>query len=262
MEKYSPERPTAPTAFSRKKELLPELPDLDFPEADMELFDPDVYPPDESASRDDAGDPGGNRLPLARAARRYPHRTFIPGEEDCRLLWDRYAMLSHIREHSMKVADFAYALALRAAGLGMKVNPDAVRAAGLLHDLGKTRTIAEGGNHAQLGAAWVMRETRNGPIARAVLFHVFWPFERGNDDGRFMIAAVIYADKRTLHDAYVGLDTRCEDLISRYAVNDDVKKRILFSHEQGRRIEASLSTSLGLTLEDYVARNGRLLRSG
>jgi hypothetical protein len=162
-----------------------------------------------------------------------------------------------------------------------------VRAAGLLHDLGKTRTIAVGGNHAQLGAAWVMRETRNGPIARAVLFHVFWPFEsvpkaasdmcgscpersggiRGRqspatviDSGHFMIAAVIYADKRTLHDAYVGLDERCEDLIRRYAVSDAVKKRILISHEQGRRIEAALSAALGAELQDYVAVDGRLFK--
>jgi putative nucleotidyltransferase with HDIG domain len=180
-------------------------------------------------------------------------------------------------------------LAVRAVERGMKVNPDAVRAAGLLHDLGKTRTIAVGGNHAQLGAAWVMRETRNGPIAGAVLFHVFWPFEsrlKSASDvsgfcpersggisggqsptgminaGHFMIAAVIYADKRTLHDAYVSLDTRCEDLIRRYAVGEAVKKRILLSHEQGLRIEAALSAALGVELQDYVAGDGRLFKQG
>jgi putative nucleotidyltransferase with HDIG domain len=272
-------------AYSRK-EPLPDLPDLDFPEVEMELFDPAVHLPD--------GFPfTGNgaaeiRFSPDTTVRDASRCVLIPRYEDCRALWDRYAMLGHIREHSAKVADFAYALAVRAVERGMKVNPDAVRAAGLLHDLGKTRTIAVGGNHAQLGAAWVMRETRNGPIAGAVLFHVYWPFEgrlkAASDAGRlcperfggisgeqsptgminaghFMIAAVIYADKRTLHDAYVSLDARCEDLIRRYGVSEAVKKRILLSHEQGLRIEAALSAALGVELQDYVAVDGRLFRA-
>jgi putative nucleotidyltransferase with HDIG domain len=250
----------------------------------MELFDPAVHLPDGFPLR--CGDAAEDRLPLAAAAHYAPRRAFIPRDEDCRALWDRYAMLGHIRDHSVKVADFAHALAVRAVERGITVNPDAVRAAGLLHDLGKTQSIAAGGNHAQLGAAWVMRETGNGPIARAVLFHVFWPFESGKegfsgrgpkedaggrgggnapeilDGGRFMIAAVIYADKRTLHDAYVNLDVRCEDLIRRYADGDAAKKRILLSHEQGRRIEAALSAVLGTAPEDYVADNGRLVKPG
>ncbi|MDR2604737.1 MAG: HDIG domain-containing protein [Desulfovibrio sp.] len=270
-------------AAPRRKEPLPDLPDLDFPEAEMKLFDPAVHLP--VGFPHTGGDAAEPKLPLALAARHISRCALIPRYKDCRALWDRYAMLGHIREHSAKVADFAHALAVRAVERGMHVNPDAVRAAGLLHDLGKTRTIAVGGNHAQLGAAWVMRETRNGPIARAVLFHVFWPFEgrlqavpdagglcperaggvRGDREpagafgaGHFMIAAVIYADKRTLHDAYVGLEARCEDLIKRYAVSDAVKKRILLSHEQGRRIEAALSAALGVDLKDYVAGDGRL----
>ncbi|MDR1686547.1 MAG: HDIG domain-containing protein [Desulfovibrio sp.] len=271
---------------SRREEPLPDLPDLDFPEVDMELFDPAVHLPDEFPLTGD--DAVASRLLSAAAVRHSSRCTLIPRCEDCRALWDRYAMLGHIREHSAKVADFAHALAVRAVERGMKVNPDAVRAAGLLHDLGKTRTIAVGGNHAQLGAAWVMRETRNGQIAGAVLFHVFWPFEgrlkavaeasvrcperpggvRGGQSpagminaGHFMIAAVIYADKRTLHDAYVGLDARCEDLIRRYAVSEAVKKRILLSHEQGRRIEAVLSAALGVELQNHVAVDGRLFRA-
>jgi putative nucleotidyltransferase with HDIG domain len=265
---------------------LPDLPDLEFPEVQMELFDPAVHLRGERPLQGD--DAAGDRLPLAQAARHNSRCALIPRYEDCRALWDRYAMLAHIREHSSKVADFAHALAVRAVECGMKVNPDAVRAAGLLHDLGKTRTIAVGGNHAQLGAAWVMRETRNGPIAGAVLFHVFWPFEarlkaasgvcgpcpeRSGEirqvqfpaetvnAGQFMIAAVIYADKRTLHDAYVGLDARCEDLVRRYAVSEAVKKRIMLSHEQGVRIEAALSAALGVELQDCVAVNGRLCRA-
>jgi putative nucleotidyltransferase with HDIG domain len=185
----------------------------------------------------------------------------VPRPEDCRALWQRYAMLDHIKAHSAKVADFAHALALAAKAKGGAVDPDAVLAAGLLHDLGKTYTIYHGGNHAQLGASWVMRETGNPAIARAVMFHVHWPFEeRPDDDGLFMVMAIIYADKRTKHDAYVSLEERFEDLLVRYAVNDHIRGRIGLSHAQGKRIEAALSRRLGVNLHECTADSGRLVQ--
>jgi putative nucleotidyltransferase with HDIG domain len=240
---------------NRVPDVLPDLPDLYFPEADMVLFDSEKHlcP----FSRDQGGDA---LLPLARAARANPELALIPRDEDCKALWDRYSMLAHIRDHSAKVAEMAEALARRAVDLGMKVNVEAVRAAGLLHDLGKTWSISKGGHHAQLGAAWVMRETRNAPIARAVLFHVFWPFPEKDDETHFMIAAVIYADKRTLHDGFVSLEDRHADLLERYGVNGAVRGRILTAHMQGRRIEEKLSRRLGLRLDDYIPGQGRLVR--
>jgi putative nucleotidyltransferase with HDIG domain len=238
---------------------FPELPELDFPEGEMVVFDPARHLRFVSVDADKSASDSA-LLPLARAVRANPGIMLIPRDEDCLALWDRYAMLPHIREHSRKVADMAQAIALRALELGVKVNADAVRAAGMLHDLGKTWSIARGGQHAQLGAAWVMRETRNAPLARAVLFHVFWPFAEKGDATHFMIMAIIYADKRTLHDGYVGLEERYADLVERYGINAAVRERILLSHQQGKRIEERLSRLLGVTLYEYTADRGRLVR--
>ncbi|MDL2216568.1 HDIG domain-containing protein [Desulfovibrio sp. OttesenSCG-928-M14] len=235
------------------------LPDLHLQGAAMTPFDPARHLPERTFSH---GGPSVSEtmLPLAIAARAHPELDLIPGVEDCHALWDRYHMLDNIRSHSTKVADMAHALTMKALSGGAALNPDAARAAGLLHDLGKTYTIKHGGNHAQLGASWVMRETGNARIARAVMFHVYWPFVERFDDDFFMVMAIIYADKRTRHDSYVSLGERFDDLVERYAVNEYIRERIILSHAQGKRIEAALSRRLGVNLDECIADCGRLVQ--
>lgn len=236
------------------------LPVLAIAPAPVELFDPSRHLARPLLSH---GGPSGatEPLPLAVAARLHPELLLIPRREDCDALWERYAMLDNIRAHSEKVAGLAYALALCARERGLKVNPGEALAAGLLHDLAKTHTIRHGGNHAQLGAAWVMRETGNGPVAQAVLTHVFWPWAEDADNDAFFIAlALLYADKRVMHDSYVQLEERFEDLLVRYAVNDYVRARVERAHEQGKRVEAALSRRLGVSLDEYTADSGRLVK--
>jgi 16S rRNA (cytosine967-C5)-methyltransferase len=230
-----------------------------YPSAPMELFDPEKHLP--PAWRALAGT-GGAVPPLRAAARAHPKLLLIPRAEDCRALWDQYAMLENIRVHSALVADMAYAVGLLARERGIEVSGDALLAAGLLHDLGKTYTIAHGGSHAQLGASWVMRETRNGPIAQAVLFHVHWHWpEHWLEDERLLLTAItLYADKRVKHDAFVTLDERFEDLHVRYGIHAGADERITASHEQSKRIEAALSRRLGLELHEYIADSGRLVK--
>ncbi len=204
-------------------------------------------------------------LPLFTAAKKAPKTTYIPRQEDCRALWDRYDMPAHIRAHSEKVADLALALALRAVSVGVETMPEAVYAAGLLHDLGKIHGIRNGGDHGQAGAAWVMRETRNGPIAQAVLFHVHWPWEDklpqcADNDAFFIAMAVFYADKRVKHDSYVGLDDRFADLMDRYGVSEYARSRIEASRQQGKSVEAALSRRLGVSIHEYTAHRGRLVK--
>ena len=199
-------------------------------------------------------------LPLFRAAKFRPEQVLIPREVDCYALWDRYKMPNHIRRHSQRVADMAAGLAHLDAERGSHVNPDAVYAAGLLHDLAKAYCIVHGGNHAEVGSAWAMRETRNGPIAQGVLFHVHWPWEDTVADENFLVLALLYADKRVTHDKYVSLDDRYTDLFERYGINEVARARLREALEQGKRVEAGLSRRLGVDLHEYTAYRGRLVR--
>ena len=232
-----------------------------YPAPPMEMFEPERHLPRQSRFSG-ASSTATAPLPLYLAARLNPGVTLIPRKEDCHALWDQYAMLDNIRAHSTLVAEMAQAIGRRAREIGLNVSPEALLAAGLLHDLGKTYTIAHGGSHAQIGAAWVMRETRNGPIARTVMFHVHWPWQEDllYEEEMLLPAIILYSDKRVKHDAYVGLDERFEDLLVRYGVNDDAKEKITASHMQGKHVESALSRRLEVELHEYTADSGRLVK--
>jgi len=146
----------------------------------------------------------------------------IPSEDQCRAWWDNHGMLPHIKEHSLLVAGVATTLAELAAARGLGIPEGltaaefvrSVRAAGLLHDLGKTYSIHHGGNHSQIGAAWTLELTGNPRIAQGVMHHVHWP--GALDLGRhFLPLAIIYGDKRVKHDTIVDIDERFADLFER-----------------------------------------------
>jgi hypothetical protein len=185
----------------------------------------------------------------------------IPTREECRALWDKYAMPDHIRAHSTVVAEFAACLARMLAERGADIHVPSVLASGLLHDLGKFHTIKHGGSHGQLGGAWVMNETRNPLIAQGVLHHVRWPWAIDETVEPWLLAyCIIYADKRVMHDMVVTPEERYEDLLMRYGATEDAKKRITSSHNQGLEIEAALSRRVKVNVNEYSFDSGRLVK--
>lgn len=172
-----------------------------------------------------------------------------PDEAACVRLWDRYGMLPNIRAHSRAVAEVAIGVARRAAALGHAVDMSALRAAALLHDVAKTYTILHGGAHAQLGAAWVREETGRPDLARAVLFHVTWPWVSGplalEADPLRLPLLVSYADKRVRHDQVVSLEERFDDLLNRYGDTEEHRALILANREQSFTYERALAALVG-----------------
>ena len=185
----------------------------------------------------------------------------VPTEEDCTVLWDKYAMPDHIRKHSHLVASFAVALAQKTVDAGAQVDLPSVLASGLLHDLGKMYSVNYGGSHAQLGGAWVRSETRNPYLAQGVIQHVRWIWNIDETVDPWLLAyCIIYADKRVMHDSVVTPEERYVDLIERYGVTEDAKVRIGVSHQQGLDIEAALSRRMGIALNEYTFDSGRLVK--
>lgn len=191
----------------------------------------------------------------------------IPTDEECRAWWDTYGMLDHIKDHSELVAGVATTLAVLAADRGVGITEgltrdefvQSVRAAGLLHDLGKTYSITHGGNHSQIGAAWVMDLIRNPRIAQGVVHHVHWPGPL-DLDRHFLPLAIIYADKRVKHDRIVGMQERFADLFERYGHTERSRELITRSFNQGRELEHLLSTFLGENIHEYPFDRRRLVR--
>ena len=194
----------------------------------------------------------------ARAEARLPAP---PDDAACFGLWRKYGMLPNVERHSRMVAQIATALATRAAGRGLPVRVDAVRASALLHDLAKTYCLLHGGSHAQLGASWVLAETRNYAIARGVLLHVHWPWAVPAGPGICALPFfVIYADKRVRHDACVTLEERFEDLIARYGRDESARAGIRAAHEQALAIERALAAQLGWDLHEDTFNCRRLVQ--
>lgn len=184
----------------------------------------------------------------------------VPTVEECEQLWDTYAMMSHIRDHSRQVAALAVALAQRAADRGMQVDVAAVRAAALLHDIAKSFSIIHGGSHAQIGAAWVVAHTQHQGIAQAVRFHVHWPWDLPADTRVCSLPFfVLYADKRIMHDQCVSLCERYEDLLYRYGTSEKARVGIALSHQQGLNLERALTVQLDWDIHACTLNCGRLV---
>lgn len=183
---------------------------------------------------------------------RIESREQIPNEQECESLWDKYGMLDNIRAHSRKVAHICGVLAERAEELGFPVSVAECVAAGLLHDLAKTRCLLAGGSHAQLGSAWIVMETANYRLGQAALLHVHWPWPLPRDAAICSLPFfVMYADKRVRHDACVTLAERFEDLQHRYGFTEEARKGIEGTHRQALELERLLSTQLGWNLDEY-----------
>ncbi|WP_165067436.1 HDIG domain-containing metalloprotein [Desulfovibrio sp. ZJ200] len=185
----------------------------------------------------------------------------VPGDQACFALWKKYAMLPNIQRHSLLVARIATELARRAAEKGFAVNVPQVRASALLHDIAKSYCVRHGGSHAQLGAGWVVAETRNYAVAQGVMLHVHWPWPLPEGAGICALPFfVIYADKRVRHDSCVSLAERYEDLLERYGHSEAARQGIRASYEQGRNIERALSAQLGWALHEDSFDCGRLVQ--
>ena len=186
-----------------------------------------------------------------------PNRT-IPSEAQCRKWWDEFDMFDHIKEHSLQVANVATTIAELAVRAGVtapaRTFPDrfiaTIRASALLHDLGKTYCIRHGGNHSQLGGAWVQELTRNPNISQGVTHHVFWP-GRLSPEEFFIPLAVMYSDKRVRHTEIVSLDERAQDLYQRYGKTEAKQAMIKHSIDQIRDVERIFESQLKENLHAY-----------
>lgn len=182
----------------------------------------------------------------------------VPSEEQCRIWWDEHEMFDHIKEHSMQVAEVATSIAELAVRAGTpepaRAFPErfvaTIRASALLHDLGKTYCIRHGGNHSQLGGAWVQELTRNPGVAQGVAHHVYWP-GRLDLDAFFIPLTVMYSDKRVRHTEIVSLDERAEDLYQRYGKTAARRAMIKHSIDQIREVELLFESQLQENLHAY-----------
>ncbi len=154
-----------------------------------------------------------------------------------------YHMLPNIRAHSLRVRDVALILGRQLHAVGVGLNLPLLEAGALLHDIAKTACLANGGQHAQLGAQW-LAEQGYPAVAEIVREHVWlsrhpaepWPLRE--------VEIVNYADKRVLHDQVVSLRHRFADLRRRYGRTPEILARLQQNEERSLVLEAKIFARL------------------
>ena len=203
--------------------------------------------------------------PMPPALQRKAARASAPGAlpkppsvAQCEAWWDRFAMPQHIRAHSIQVARVASFLAEEGVKRGLDICVQTVRASALLHDLAKAYCIVYGGSHSQMGGAWVAALTKNPLLAMGVAHHVSWPFvvDVRRD---FTPLAVLYGDKRVSHDQIVPIQSRFDDLLTRYGSTPDIVDRIHTTNRQAKDIEDAFADLLEIDINAYDFDSGRLV---
>lgn len=148
----------------------------------------------------------------------------IPSQNDCLQLMCDMQMPEHIVAHSIQVCRVAMCLVDHLESKGIQLDGQLVQAAGLLHDITKTRSFETAENHAFTGGQ-ELTDLGYPEIGHLVRQHV-----RLDDyaDPKNLSEAVIinYADKRVLHDRIVSLDERMRYIQERYGTEPGDKHRI------------------------------------
>lgn len=177
-----------------------------------------------------------------------------PTLNECFDLMSAHRMLPHIQEHSCRVRDVALMLGQHLLAVGVELRLPLLEAGALLHDIAKTATLHNGGEHARLGAQWLM-DLGYPAVAEIVREHVWlsrnpaepWPLRE--------VEIVNYADKRVQHDLVVTLGQRFDDLHRRYGRTPDIVARITTNEERSRILEHKIFSRLPITPDDILVIN-------
>ncbi|NIO05589.1 MAG: HD domain-containing protein [Proteobacteria bacterium] len=168
----------------------------------------------------------------------------IPPVDECLVLMDLHGMMPNIRRHSLMVARLAAILgrALNKGGTDLKIS--LIVAGALLHDIAKTRSLREGGNHVEMGRQMVIKMGYP-EVARIVGSHV----DAGPEIADTIDEATVvnYADKRVQHDKVVPLEERFKDLLTRYGVSPDKRGRLQEMVRNVERLEERIFSRIPLS---------------
>jgi putative nucleotidyltransferase with HDIG domain len=163
----------------------------------------------------------------------------------------RYNMLDNIMRHSIQVMKVSMAL------VADLIDPEILQASlvlasALLHDIAKTRTIGTKEPRHDLIGGEIMRELGYDAIAEAVESHVV--FEGFDPSGDLEAREIVfYADKRVMHDSIVSIDSRVDDLVRRYGINERIVTLITENKNFILQVERKIRKFLKRNIEEIVS---------
>ncbi len=175
----------------------------------------------------------------------------IPDVNKCFQIMDKYGMLDNIKDHSVMVEKVACLLAKANIEAGFNISIERVRAASLMHDIGKTMCLNSKHDHAALGRE-ICIQNNFVEIADIVGEHI--RLKRYDPYGDVRAGEIVYyADKRVNHNKVVNLDERLEYVLVRYAKNKEpIITLIKENFKECREVEKKLFARLNFRPEDLA----------
>ncbi len=174
----------------------------------------------------------------------------IPSVDECVQMMQAYGMLENIRSHSFVVAKVAHLLGRSLKESGHEISIPLVTAGALLHDIGKTIALREGGDHSMIGRRICLEKSMD-EVAEIVAEHV--RLKTHNLDGKISEKEIIYySDKRVNHDQIVTLDERLQYILDRYGIKGgkDIRAAIRENFRRCKAVERKLFASLAFSPHD------------
>jgi len=132
---------------------------------------------------------------------------------------------------------------------GGKLKLPLILAGALLHDIAKTRSVREGGNHVAMGRKMVL-EMGYPEVAWLVGSHVDLGPEIANTIDEATV--VNYGDKRVEHDKVVPLRERFEALVTRYGKTAEDRVRFQQMYGNMERLEKQIFGRISLSPDDLI----------
>jgi uncharacterized protein len=171
----------------------------------------------------------------------------IPSVNECLHLMEHYGMMANIRRHSLMVARVAVILGQALNKKESHLNIPLIVAGALLHDIAKTQSLREGGNHVEMGRRLVL-EMGYPEVAWIVARHV----DSGPEIANTIDEAVVvnYSDKRVQHDRVVPLEERLKDLVTRYGTTREKSARLQEMARNIERLEKEIFSRISLSPDD------------
>jgi CTP:molybdopterin cytidylyltransferase MocA len=168
----------------------------------------------------------------------------IPSEDECEAILQDFNVADWIQRHSHKVAEVADCLAQALIRAGVRLNPERVLAAALLHDIMRGQP-----RHAVVGAAAV-KAIGFADIAPMVACHMDMCFTGGTPDES---AVVFLADKLVDEDKIVTLQARFQPAFGRFVGQPEALQGALRRYGTARTIAESVNRITGESVPDLLA---------
>lgn len=167
-----------------------------------------------------------------------------PSQAECEAILQDFNVPDWVQRHSRKVAEVADCLTQALLRAGVRINPERIQAAALLHDMMRGQP-----RHAVVGAAAV-KAIGFSDIAPMVATHMDMCFTGGTPDEA---AVVFLADKLVDEDRIVTLQQRFQPAFGRFVGQPEALQGALRRYGTARTIAESVSRLTGESLPDLLA---------